>query len=153
MTEPFAEIDAEQKRAANMAGAMDDASYHPATLRLYHFTCDHGHEQIDRNIVPAAVLTSRASGGPGDLAWFTDLTVPQRDALGLTSHILSCDRTVHRYRATDATDLVPWIGVRRFYPWAEELESAPGARPRHWYVADVPIPVVYDPVTSSGVPE
>lgn len=119
-------------------------------MNLYHFTCDHGYQHIHAQVIPAAWQTPRAAGGPGDYAWFTDLSVPQRDALGLTSHILSCDRTAHRYRATDTSGLVPWVSVRREHPWAEELESAPGARPRHWFVSAKSVPVVYDPLNRTA---
>lgn len=113
---------------------------------LWHYTCDHGHAQITNTLVPGAVLVGRRLKGPGDLIWLTDLPHPNRDALGLTSHILSCDRITHRYRLTDGADVVQWMNVRRAYPWAAELESAPGARPRHWFVSGVPVPVVYDPI-------
>lgn len=117
---------------------------------LWHYTCDHGHEQIERaapaHVVPAAALSPQIHHGPSILAWFTDLDSPIRDALGLTSQILSCDRTAHRYRVTDGYSIVPWVEVRRLWLWADELESAPGAMPRHWFVASVPVPVVYDPV-------
>jgi hypothetical protein len=115
-------------------------------MDLYHYTCDHGHDQIDDLVVPATWQTDRASGTPGVYAWFTDLADPMRDALGLTSHMLACDRTAHRYRVLDSVGVVPWVTVRRMWAWAEELESAPGARPRHWFVADGPVRVEYDPI-------
>lgn len=112
----------------------------------YHYTCDHGRRSIRGTVDPAATLGRYDVDGPWIYAWFTDLTRPLRDALGLTSHILTCDRTAHRYRVTDTRDLVHWTHVRRDHPWAEELESAPMARPMHWWVARHPVPVTYDPV-------
>lgn len=119
---------------------------------LWHYTCDHGRAGIDATegfVVPARYQTDKVAGGPGEYAWFTDLATPARDALGLTSQILHCDRTAHRYRVTDATDVVPWTEVRRQWLWAEELESAPGARPRHWFVATVAVPADYAPILTT----
>lgn len=113
---------------------------------LYHYTCDHGHSQIDGHICPLAWDDGLAIGTPGVYAWFTDLAVPIKDALGLTSSVLNCDRTAHRYRVTGHTGIEPWVPeFRRIWTWGRELESAPGARPAHWYVATEPVPVVYDP--------
>lgn len=117
---------------------------------LYHFTCDHGHVGIgDRgNLVPAASLTEKRVPWTGCLVWLTDLPRPNRDALGLTMHSISCDRTVHRYRVTDSALTRRWTSLARDLPrgYRESLEAAPGARPRHWWVSDNPVPVVYDPL-------
>lgn len=112
----------------------------------YHYTCDHGHRLIGGTVVPGDTLGRYDHDGPHIYAWFTDLARPIRDALGLTSHVLTCDRTTHRYRVTDARDLIHWTHVRGDHPWAAELESAPGARPMHWWVARHPVPVVLDEV-------
>lgn len=111
---------------------------------LYHYTCDHGHNLIRGTVVPADILGRYANDGPHIYAWFTDLAHPNRDALGLTSRILTCDRTRWRYRVTDARDLIHWTHVRRDHPWSEVLESAPGARPMHWWVSRHPVPVTLD---------
>lgn len=114
---------------------------------LYHYTCDHGHSLIRERVIPGTWQAGQSLiGTPGEYVWFTDLALPLRDALGLTSHIVDCDRTVHRYRATSTADIVPWREVRRQWEWAEELESAPGARPMHWFVSSVAVPVTYDPI-------
>lgn len=115
---------------------------------LYHYTCDHGHALIgeDDVVVPATHQSGEAIGTPGEYAWFTDLSVPIREALGLTSTILACDRTAHRYRVTDAAGIIPWTAVRRVYRWGLALELAPRARPAHWFVATEPVAVVYDPI-------
>jgi hypothetical protein len=82
----------------------------------------------------------------GVFAWFTDMPTPNRDALGLTSTILDCDRTAYRFRAELGGDLMRWTSVRRGYPgWAYELENAYGARPMHWYVSRDPVPVIEAP--------
>jgi hypothetical protein len=118
---------------------------------LWHYTCDHGRDAIgDRgNLVPLATLRpDKRMTWQGRLVWLTDLERPQRDALGLTSHILNCDRTVHRYRVTDAALTRRWTSIARDLPrgYREALESAPGARPRHWWVSENPVPVEYDPI-------
>lgn len=107
---------------------------------LYHYTCDHGHEAITD--------TLRPNGWPLQVVWLTDLDLPMRDALGLTSHSLSCDRTAHRYRVTDANTAAPWSTYRRTIDplVAHALESTPGVKPMHWWVSVAPVPVAYDPI-------
>lgn len=108
---------------------------------LYHYTCDDGHAAIGK----VGVLRP----GPDGLIWLTDMRTPNRDALGLTMHILKCDRTRHRYRVTDPSYAVPWIEYRKTLDdpwWRAELEFADGARPRHWFVTTAPVPVEYDPI-------
>lgn len=82
----------------------------------------------------------------GTFAWFTDLDVPIRDALGLTSTILACDRTRCRFRVTDASTVTPWVqAAARRTPWGQYLEQTDGARPMHWYVSTEPVPVIEAP--------
>lgn len=106
---------------------------------LWHYTCDHHHLQLGRR----NVLTPGRDG----FVWLTDLDHPYAAALGLTSVVLACDRTAHRYRVRYAADARPWTEVRReVNPVRREaLESAPGVLPRHWWVATTLVPVVYDP--------
>lgn len=107
-------------------------------MDLWHYTCDHGLQGIEASdwfVIPAAAQLGSVRGTPGEFAWFTDLSRPLRDGLGLTSHILACDRTAHRLRVVDSGLIVPWTKVRRAWRWAAELESAPGARPAHWFVS------------------
>lgn len=113
---------------------------------LWHYTCDHGRALITDTLITTAKQIGKPCNGPGDLVWMTDLASPAREPLGLTSNILSCDRTLHRFRVIDARQVVPWVKVRGAYRWAVELEWAPGARPMHWYVSGVDVPVVYDPI-------
>ncbi|MGH9252915.1 MAG: hypothetical protein ACRD0W_25905 [Acidimicrobiales bacterium] len=104
-------------------------------MTLYHYTCDHGAARIG----DSGILQPHLG-----LVWLTDLDVPMREALGLTSHILNCDRIVHRYRVTDTASCQRWLTYlgRR---WQLDLELADGARPAHWWVSEQPVPVVYDP--------
>lgn len=120
---------------------------------LFHFTCEHGHEGItaDGEITPAVLLhpdnPALALLLPSQYAWFTDLTYPHREALGLTSNFAECDRTTHRYRATDTIDIVPWHTIRRSLPvdWVAGLELPDGILLMHWWVSEVPVPATYDP--------
>lgn len=113
-------------------------------MTLYHYTCEHAALDIGER------GTLRPHLG---LIWLTDLDVPMRDALGLTSNTLACDRTAFRYRVLDDTPCMWWIGWSRlrqesWRPWVAELEAAPGVRPVHWWVSTAPVPVVADPTTN-----
>lgn len=107
-------------------------------LRLWHYTCEHSRSRIGEE----GWLQPFASG----LVWLTDLDVPVREALGLTSMLLTCDRTTYRYRVLDPSIGVPWTKVRRDFPaeHRDELESAPGAMPMHWFVSALPVHVVLE---------
>ena len=119
-------------------------------MSLYHFTCDHGYADIirDGHVKPLFdILGGMEGDGPaappsGSFAWFTDLDTPNRDALGLTSRILSCDRTAYRFEVTDETQVARWLDMRRLLPALWPLELAPGAMPAHWWIASEPVPVV-----------
>ena len=119
------------------------------TTTLYHYTCSHGRADLgdEGHLLPGASLTSAQLAMPwtASLVWLTDLPAPIRDALGLTSNFIRCDRTRYRYRVVDPTHTVRWVLVARNYPRAE-IENAPGVLPMHWWVADRPVPVVYDPI-------
>lgn len=121
------------------------------TPTLWHYTCEHAREKLGdaASLVPARYLSDKIPERywPAELIWLTDLAVPIRDALGLTSRWSTCDRTTHRYRVTDTTYCYPWMEIRHVVPNPEYLEAVDGTRPRHWWVARVPVPVVYDPLT------
>jgi len=86
-----------------------------------------------------------------DYVWLTDLPHAQPSSLGLTRHLIECDRSAHRYRVTEAVDVQPWRTVRLRYSsdvdaaLRASLESEPGIRLSHWYVTTEPVPVVLDP--------
>lgn len=107
---------------------------------LWHYTCAHHR--------PAIELDGEVRPITGH-AWFTDLddARPWREALGLTSHLLACDRTRYRFRVVSSAHVVPYVRMRRTLPAAyrQALETAEGALPMHWYVATEPVPVVYAP--------
>lgn len=110
---------------------------------LYHYT-DAGH--ADLIVQTDLVVPGKDIGLHSPLAWFTDLDVPHREALGLTSHILPYDRTERRFRVTDGEWVKPWVELRKLMPrkYVAMLEGAPGALLMHWWVAARPVPVVPD---------
>jgi hypothetical protein len=124
---------------------------------LYHYTCEHGRAALgdsDGVVVPPRVHSPGhldslpvRFGVLAELSWFTDLDVPYREALGLTSTLDGmCDRTRYRYRVVADRDVERWLRSRwRTVPVLRALEHAPGAMPSHWYVSSHPVPVVYDP--------
>jgi hypothetical protein len=116
--------------------------------QLWHYTCDHGRAAIGTAglLKPAQELTTRQLPWPAGFVWLTDLATPNAHALGLTRYLVACDRTAHRYRVTDEQSATPWLAIRRQVPaaWRDELEGAPGAMLRHWYVSSQHVAVVLD---------
>lgn len=121
-------------------------------MTLFHYTCDHGHAQLgpESALVPAIDIIGPGRDAPwtAQFVWLTDMDTPDRNALGLTSNILNCDRLSHRYRVVDEHSCVWWpeYAARLHASTRHEIEDADGARPRHWWVALQPVQVVYDPV-------
>lgn len=119
-------------------------------MTLYHYTCQHGRDRIgDRGVLaPARHLSENVTAWQGRFVWLTDLSVPIRDALGLTQQIAKCDRTAYRYRVTDETSVWPWVQIAHLMKreQREEIEGAPGARPSHWYVSFELVPVVLEEI-------
>jgi hypothetical protein len=124
----------------------------------YHYTCSHGHAGITKTGRVLSTVDLVAQAGTvatmsaevrrtAELIWLTDLAEPIRDALGLTSEAIACDRTRYRWRVVDYKP-VRYVAMRRDLPRAlrDSLESAHGALPMHWWVAYTPVPVVYDPI-------
>lgn len=69
---------------------------------------------------------------------------PDPLALGLTSVLLSCDRTEHRYAAVDESLLTPWPlwAIANAVPdYVIDLLHHDGSRPDTWLVATRPVPV------------
>lgn len=112
------------------------------TLRaLYHYTCHHSVAGIRW---AGQLIPNAHPWLPEPLVWLTDLDQPWREALGLTSHTLGCDRTEHRFRAATTVTAIPWTTYRRSVPIraAHALEREPGVMPAHWWVSLVPVPIV-----------
>jgi hypothetical protein len=100
---------------------------------LYHYTCKHSIEQIEKDGYLKPHL---------GLVWATDLFPPVREALGLTSHLLKCDRMEAAY-TLDSSNMMRWMDFRKHLPgwYRERLESADGAMPVHWWVSTRKVPV------------
>lgn len=138
--------------------------------QLWHFTCGHSKPGIDQHgeVWPGKVVRERLRHPDQpvlprnrelpwncDYAWFTDLPSLAGDLAkwAVVMHpddqtLTACDRTVHRYRVLDPDPCVWWpVGVRlhRLQLVRHQLELAPRAMPRHWWISTVPVPVVYDP--------
>ena len=126
-------------------------------MTLYHYTCEHGHAALSRAplLLPSRVHSPRAADRiPRDLAWMldvvwmTDLDEPMPESTGLTSRGIVCDRTAHRWRVVDEQNVelwVRWLRAHRVQPAVvEALHSGPHALPMHWYVSELPVPVVLD---------
>jgi hypothetical protein len=115
--------------------------------QLYHFTCRHGMRRIgtfNALLIPQGGRHPVAGWPP--LLWFTSLAEPDREATGLTSRILSCDRMEHRYTVAPGSGCVPWPGSvwRAETPeqWIRMLEQS--GDPGHWWVSDKPVPARWD---------
>ena len=121
---------------------------------LWHYTCEHAVPGIERHgLLPPeqhapdqSALDRLAATVWRDsllLVWATDLDTPVRDALGLTSQTLGCDRTKVRYRVLTTDVFAPWVKARRDVrgSYRALLEAAPGAMPMHWWVSREPVEV------------
>lgn len=108
-------------------------------LRLYHWTCAHRAPGIRQDGAVKPYM---------GLSWWTDLEQPggrTRKAVVLTSRLLDCDRMAYRCEAGEVADIIRWRDyvktAGRDAAWVEELEMAPGAKPEHWWVSQVDVPV------------
>lgn len=106
---------------------------------LWHYTCQHGRDRIGYSgtLIPASY----------GVIWLTDMEQPDRDALGLTARMLQCDRTQYRYRVIDRENVMHYPRARgRLVPIVvcEQIESAHGALPMHWYICATPLRAVFD---------
>lgn len=109
--------------------------------RLYHYTCSHAAPQIEAS---GALRPHRQPQLDGRLlVWFTDMQHPDRDALGLTSHLLRCDRTEHRV-TVETGQAVWWPVYARRMPrvMRDVIETCPGVLPMHWWVASGHVPIL-----------
>ena len=108
---------------------------------LYHYTCQHSRPGI---LAAGALRPNPHPWLPEPLVWLTDLPEAWREALGLTSHTLRCDRTAYRFKAADTRTAIRWLTYRRSLPVhvAAAIESTPGAMPAHWWISTTPVPIV-----------
>lgn len=106
---------------------------------LYHFTCgDHGWLGItrDQQIRPYRHPFMKHLG---PLLWLTDLAEPSSpEDIGLTSTMLSCDRTEHRFTVTTRAAM-PWTSVRD-HVQADVIEALETfGYPERWWVVRRPL--------------
>jgi len=117
---------------------------------LWHFTCRHSARQIQRTALRPLLMPQPqhpATGLPR-LLWLTALPAPDREATGLTSHTLRCDRMEFRYLALRTAGCVPWLAspFRELASpgWLAGIEAFPHD-PENWFVTDRPVPARFDP--------
>jgi hypothetical protein len=115
-----------------------------AVSDLYHYTCRHRAELIGRRGVldpsPQPLLRTR-DDRYAELVWLTDLAEPDAEALGLTSHMLQCDRTEVRYRVVDPSAVEPWRTYRLRLDRVDVSALELGRRHDRWYVSARPVEV------------
>jgi hypothetical protein len=117
-------------------------------MPYWHWSCEHRAPAIagdDFLLRPhAQVMLGRTP-----LVWFTSSALASREALGLSSTRLRCDRMEHLFVVVDEDlDKVhTWEALKR-EPWfapflggAQLLEAARGTRPILWGVATEPVRV------------
>ena len=75
----------------------------------------------------------------GPVIWLTTESDPERDAVGLTSSMLECDRMQYRYRVEPKPSCVRWVDVRDRAPSrvVRALESF--GSPETWVVSRLPL--------------
>lgn len=109
-------------------------------MRLFHYCCGHSAQKITRR----GFLRPHGREVFGiDLVWLTDQALPNREGLGLTSHMLPCDRLECQYVVdVDASDVEPWMAsvIRArlaIDPTFHEFED--GRQPDTWWIATKPV--------------
>lgn len=109
---------------------------------LFHYTCSHSMPGIrhDRALRPNPHPCLRGHAG---LVWLTDLETPVRTGLGLTSTLITCDRTEYRVEVGPVPEAIWWPQFARTLPQnvRNMFEAAPGALPMHWWVAETHIAI------------
>lgn len=108
---------------------------------LYHFTCgDHGKPAIERTMT----LRPNPTGlMPTPVVWLTDIETPTREQTGLTSTIISCDRTEYRAVVTNTKSVMWWPDYCRKRRVNLSLRAMleHGCDPEHWWVCEKPLTV------------
>lgn len=114
-------------------------------IDVYHYTCRHRAELIGRRGVldpsPQPFLRTRDGERYAELVWLTDLADPDAEALGLTSHHLSCDRTEVRYRVVDPSPVQAWRTYKLRLDRTDVSALELGRRHDLWYVSARPVEV------------
>lgn len=111
-------------------------------MYLWHFTCAHSVEGIEAT---GQLEPTRQALPMPPVVWLSSAASPPRAALGLSSHMLACDRMAHRYRVEVVPGVtVPWSTYRATLPpeVVRVLEATHGTRPGLWWVSESPVPGV-----------
>ena len=107
---------------------------------LYHYCCRHSAKLIVRSGALRPFPQPLLRGLP--VLWATDQETPDREALGLTMHMVQCDRTERRFTIPDySTQLfTPWLDspVRLLVDDLANFEAAP-RDPTLWWVSILPV--------------
>jgi hypothetical protein len=113
------------------------------SVPLWHFTCEHGFAGLRQLGV---LRPNRHPLAPGlePLIWLTDDPDPERDAVGLTSSHLTCDRLTYRYRALSASRCVPWSAVRHRVDKAVLADLESFGQPETWWISSEPLRAILD---------
>ena len=117
-------------------------------MTLYHYCCRHSANRITRYGILQP--NGRDFFGVG-LVWLTDQAIPDREGLGLTSHLtgLPCDRLECRYIVeADETQVHRWLES----PIRQRLATQPfftlefegGRKPETWWIATSALPAKRD---------
>jgi hypothetical protein len=109
------------------------------SLTLYHYTCTHGAKFIRRDRLVIKPSWQPLLGVHG--VWATDMDTPDADCLGLTSNLLSCNRTEHRFAVLEPERFVTWreflVGFRVDPRIISELTKPP-LQPGRWWISALP---------------
>jgi hypothetical protein len=106
-------------------------------VTLYHYTCEHAARELGYRGMLRPNVHPLLDGAR--LVWLTDMDVPDRFGLGLTSDSLSCDRLNFRYVAVDVNDAVrwpDWCRGRDIGPLAAHLLESGGRQCDRWFVLE-----------------
>jgi hypothetical protein len=108
---------------------------------LYHFTCSHAAKSIERE---RWLRPNRHVSLDHELVWLTDLDRPSIYGLGLTSTILRCDRTEWTVIVPQSDAIVSWGSWAHEHKIGRQMrdELEYGAMPAHWYIAELPVPIL-----------
>jgi hypothetical protein len=100
---------------------------------LWHFTCEHAYRSLGNGGV---LKPNRHPLMPelGNVIWLTEESWPERDAVGLTSDYISCDRMAYRYRIVDS-DARPWGAYRHLVLTTVRMDLEAYAQPHTWWLA------------------
>ncbi|MGW5741549.1 hypothetical protein [Amycolatopsis sp. NPDC003861] len=110
----------------------------PKPRAYYHYTCEHRARGIEQSGV---LRLNRHPLLGARLVWLTDLAMPDRWALGLTSNWITCDRTLIRVSVQSTATIVSWRGWALVHKVPRALIDVleENTRPERWWVSEAPL--------------